>query len=383
MEKKNNISDLQKLARWNRYKNPVTVNSIRYNQDLSLLILGTSNGYKIFSTETFKPLGEESEANSKLGDIHVADSYYSSYLVFLLPSMFNKEYKNNEIIIFDDYFQKKIGSIKFKNEEIKNFFITKDFISIVTIRSILVFELYSLKSVELIENIAYNDKIISCNPLNYLAYSKNDDRKTIYIEYFKSEKNKITSRKRQKIDSNFDFIQIIQFSPSGDQIVVVSIFGNKVHIYDTNTGKLKNCFFLGPKIQTIDKIFFSEKKPNYLLFIRNDKIFNIYKIGKAKEKDQIHKCICNIDNDQDLLIRLSEMDKKNAGLAKPRTNSRNKNLTEPHAYSDIETRLLFGDFDRNNHKDLTFINKEGQLIKFHFNKKRNGKIAPILSIQWI
>ena len=46
-------------------------------------------------------------------------------------------------------------------------------------------------------------------------------------------------------------------------------------------------------------------------------------------------------------------------------------------------RLLFGDFDRNSHKDLIFINKEGKIIKYHFNKKKNGKISPILSVQWI
>ena len=118
-------------------------------------------------------------------------------------------------------------------------------------------------------------------------------------------------------------------------------------------------------------------------FNRNDKFFNVYKLGKIKEKEQIHKCICNIDNDQDLLTRVCEIDKKNAGLSKPRTYSKNKNIKEPHAYSDFEVRLLFGDFDRNSHKDLIFINKEGKIIKYHFNKKKNGKISPILSVQWI
>ena len=42
----------------------------------------------------------------------------------------------------------------------------------------------------------------------------------------------------------------------------------------------------------------------------------------------------------------------------------------------------FADFDRNTHKDLIFINIKGKLFKYHFNKKRNGKISPILSVQW-
>ena len=383
MEINTKNSDLSKIVPWNSKANPVKINTIRYNQDFSLLILGTSQGYKIFSTNNFKLLEEENNLKNKFGDIHIADLYYSSKLVFILPSMFNKEYQNNELIIFDDYFQKKIGSIKLKEEKINNFFIAKDIIFIITLKNIIVLELYSLKVIEIIDDIAYNDKIISTNPFNYLAYSKNSDRKSIFVDYYKSENNKIIARKRKKIPTNFDFIQAIQFSPSGDKIVVVSIFGNKVHIYDTFSGTLKNCFFLGPKIQTIEKIFFSEKKPNYLLFIQNDKLFNIYKLGKIKEKEQIQKCICNIDNDQDLLSRVCEIDKKNEGLSKPRTYSKNKNIKEPHAYSDLEVRLLFGDFDRNSHKDLIFINKEGKLIKYHFNKKKNGKISPILSVQWI
>ena len=383
MEINTKNSDLSKIVPWNSKANPVKINTIRYNHDFSLLILGTSQGYKIFSTNNFKLLEEENNLKNKFGDIHIADLYYSSKLVFMLPSMFNKEYQNNELIIFDDYFQKKIGSIKLKEEKINNFFIAKDIIFIITLNNIIVLELYSLKVIEIIDDIAYNDKIISTNPFNYLAYSKNSDRKSIFVDYYKSENNKIIARKRKKIPTNFDFIQAIQFSPSGDKIVVVSIFGNKVHIYDTFSGTLKNCFFLGPKIQTIEKIFFSEKKPNYLLFIQNDKLFNIYKLGKINEKEQIQKCICNIDNDQDLLSRVCEIDKKNEGLSKPRTYSKNKNIKEPHAYSDLEVRLLFGDFDRNSHKDLIFINKEGKLIKYHFNKKKNGKISPILSVQWI
>ena len=382
MEKSKKVDELSKLFPWNSKDNPIQINSIRYNQDFSLLILGTSNGYKIFSTLNFKQVGEENEVINKLGDIHIADIYYNSHLIFLLPSKFNQNYQKNELIIFDDYFQKKIGSFKLKKEEINNFNITKDIIFIITLNEIIVLELFSLKIIDIIENIAYNDKLISINSFNYLAYSKNHNRKTIFIDYFKSENNKIIAKKRKKIITNFDFIQIIQFSPSGHKIAIVSIFGNKLHIYDTDFGILSNCFFFGTKIQTIEKLFFSEKKPNYLLFIRNDKAFDIYKIGKIKEKEKIQKCICNLDNDKDLLTRVCEIDQKNAGIFKAKTYPKNKNIKEPHAYSDFKARLLFGDFDRNTHKDLIFINREGKLFKYHFNKKKNGKISPVLSVKW-
>ena len=378
-----NKNNTIKIYPWNSTENPVKVNCIRYNQDSSLLIVATSKGYKIFSSSTFKELGENTDVINNFGDIHVAELYFSSKLVFLLPSKFNKDYTNNEIIIFDDYFQKQIGSLKTKKEKIQSFSVSKNLISIITMKEIIVVELKSLQIIEIIEDIAFNDKILSFNPFDYLAYTKSADRKTLYIETFKSENGKITSRKIQKIDSTFDFIQILHFSPDGNQIAVLSIFGNKLHIYKTQTGQLKNCIFLGPKIQTLDRIFFSEKKPNYLLFIRNDKIFNIYKLGKAKDKEQLQKCICNIDNDNDLVNRLNELDLKNAGLSKPRSMSKSKSVKEPHVYSDYSGRLLFADFERNKHKDLIFIDQEGKLIKYQFNKKKNGKIEPISMVQWI
>ena len=358
------------------------INSIRYNQDYRLIIVSTSKGYRIFSTSNFKLLSEENDDILNFGDIHIADLYYSSQLVFLLPSKFNKDYKNNEIIIYDDYFQKKKGNFKLKNDSINNFFISKDIMFIITLKNIIIVELCCLKIIDIIEDIAYNDKIISINSFNYLAYSKQSDRKTIYINYFKSDNHRIISKYQKKIITNFDFIQIMNFSPLGDKIAAISIYGNKIHIYDSISGKLKYCIFLGHKIQSIEKLYFSEKKPNYLLFVRNDKYFSIYKLGKAKEKEQVPKCICNMDNDKDLLIRLNEIDKKNAGKSKPKTYSKNKNIREPHTFSDYDERLLFSDFDRNTHKDLVFINKNGKLFKYHFNKKKNGKMSPFISVQW-
>ena len=240
-----------------------------------------------------------------------------------------------------------------------------------------------MKIIDIIEDIIFNNKTLTFNNFNFLAYIKSADRKTLYIENFKAEKCKVVSKKIQKITTNFDYIQFIKFSPNGDQIAVLSIYGNKLHIYNSLSGALKNCIFFGPKIQTLDKIFFSEKKPNYLLFVRNDKTFNIYKIGKAKDKTDSQKCICNIDSDGDLVNRLHELDLKNAGLTKPRSLSKSKIIREPHVYSDFKERLLFADFDRNNHKDLLFIDLKGKLFKYHFNKKRNGKIEPTLSVQWI
>ena len=60
-DENNPENDLSNLHPWNSKDYPVKVNSIRYNQDFSLLTLGTSKGYKIFLTSNMKQVNEETE----------------------------------------------------------------------------------------------------------------------------------------------------------------------------------------------------------------------------------------------------------------------------------------------------------------------------------
>ena len=112
---KENLSpDFDKLTPWNSSGYPVQVNSIRYNQDYSLLTLGTSKGYKIFLTSNLLQAHEDTEAVKNLDDISIAMVYFKSSLVFFLPSRYNEVFTNSELIIFDDFYQKKIASFKDK-----------------------------------------------------------------------------------------------------------------------------------------------------------------------------------------------------------------------------------------------------------------------------
>ena len=116
--KENGTPDYEKLTPWNFHEYPVRVNSIRYNQDFSLLTLGTSKGYKIFLASNLLPAHEDTLAIKNLDDISIAMVYFKSSLVFLLPSRYNENFTNSELIIFDDFYQKKIASFKDKTEEV-------------------------------------------------------------------------------------------------------------------------------------------------------------------------------------------------------------------------------------------------------------------------
>lgn len=376
------LKEITKLKPWNSSDNQIKVNSIRYNHDFSLLTLGTSQGYRVFLTSNLKLCNEISEANINFGSINIAMVYYKSSLVFLLPSKTNQKYSSKELIIFDDFYQNKLASFKTKNQDISNFFLSKNVLFILTLNKIIVIELFSFKTIEIIENINYIIKLISFNFADYLCYLNFQDKKTVIIKKYENENYKAISIMNKVIKPSFNYIQIIQISPNGDLVGLVSIFGNKIHIYYTHTGQLKACIYAGTTIQTFEKIFFSEKKQNYLLFFRNDNKFYIYKMDKMKIN--VSKCICDKYNDDSLINGKNNQDEfKNDFFGLKRKLSKNKDIKEIHAFSDYEGILLFNDFDRNKHKDLILINNEGQLTKYHFNKKKSGKINSNLKIQWM
>ena len=370
------IKEISEIKPWNSSGDPLKVNSIRYNQDFSLLTLGTSKGYRIFLTSNFSLCNIETEITNNFGDIMIAMVYYKSSLVFLLPSKYKEKYSNKELIIYDDFYQCKLASFKDKNEEIKNFFLSKNVLSVVTLNKIIIIELYSFKTIEIIEKINFINKLISFNFNDYICYTYLQDKKTVYIKKYESENYKIVSQMNKIINSSFNFIQMIQISPSGDLIGLVTIFGNKIHIYYTHTAKLKECIYVGPTILTLEKMFFSEKKPNYLLLLNNANKFYIYKLNKGENA----KCICDKYDDNNII---NGGESKSNVLGFIRKCSKNKDIKEVHAYSESDGRLLFLDFDRNKHKDLILIGYDGQLNKYHFNKKKTGKMSQNVRVQWI
>ena len=95
IQDKNEEIDFTKITPWNSREYPVRVNSIRYNQDFSLLTLGTSKGYKIFLTSTLRQAHDDSEIVKNLGDIYIAMCYYKSSLVFFFLPIICKKMKRD------------------------------------------------------------------------------------------------------------------------------------------------------------------------------------------------------------------------------------------------------------------------------------------------
>ena len=374
------INEIKNIKPWNDKDNPIKVNSIRYNHDFSLLSLGTSQGYRVFLTSDLKLTHEVTEANINFGDILTAMVYYKASLVFLLPKKTNEKYSNKELIIFDDFYQTILAKFKDKKEGFINFGLSKTTLFIIAISKIIVIELFTFKVIQIIEKINSNNKLISFNYLDYLAYTFLESKKKVNINIYHNMNYKLISKTNKKISIPFDFIQIIDISPTGNYIGIVSIFGNKIHIYETQTCKLKECIFTGPNVQTLDKMCFSEIKPNYILLVRNDYKIYIYKI----EKTENDKCVCDKYSDNNMLNGDLNQEEDNGGflgfITKP---FKNNDIKEIHAFAEYNGRLMFADFDRTKHKEFFVIKYCGLFNIYHFIKKKTGKISPQLSVQWI
>ena len=373
-----NIVDFTKIEPWNTRECAIKVNSIRCNQDYTLLTLGTSKGYRIFLTSTLRPAHQPTDEVNKLGDINIAMSYYKSSLVFLLPSRNNQDYKSREIIVFDDFYQKEFASFKEKSEDILNFFVSKNVVFIITLCKIIVLEIFTFKIIDIINNINSMNQLLSYNYFDHIAYTDLKDKKRIFLRYYHNENNKIVSHSKKSITYNFDYVQTFQLSRSGHILAIVSIYGNKIHLYYTQNGELKDCLLISQYMETIVKVLFSEKS-NYLFVLKIDNKFNIYKI--QKEKVNKPKCVCSKYDDSKVEPQIKE--ENNSGIfGYFRKYSKNKDLKDAHAYSEIEGELSFVYFDKNKNKDLILINKNGQYIKYQLKKKPCGHISPSLCIQW-
>ena len=329
---------------------------------------------------------EETDVVKNLGDISIAMNYFKSSLVFFLPSKENKNFTNKEIIVFDDFYQTQIASFKEKNESILNFFLSKNVLYVVTLKNIAIVELFTFKVIDIIENINYSYKLLSFNFFDFIAYTKNDNKKIIYINNYLSENYKILSKSKYLINSPYDFIQTFQLSPSGDLLGLVSIYGNKIHIYNTLTGKLKECIFLGSSIQTMEKMTFSRKE-NYIFFQRNDSRFYVYKLGKIQVENP--KCVCDKHDDSKLMSSNEEESKRKGSggfMGFLRNSFKGKDYRDPHIFGEYDGKLLFDDFDLNENKNkhLIMINHKGLLTEYHFNKKKSaGNVSPVVSVQWV
>ena len=298
--------ELKHSENWNK-EDPVRINSIKFNQDNTLFTLATTKGFRIFTANSYFLIHPIRKEINEIGNISIANLLYKSSLIFFVGNETNNNWKQNSLIIWDDTQNLKIGEIKLK-DKIMDFNLTKNVLSIFASNKIYIFELISFKLVKVIDGLNINNKLFTYNTYDMIAYTTFKNKTEINIKTINYNKNhKLETFYNRNFKVNFDNIQAIQISHSGQYIFVSSILGNKIHIYYVQNGNLRNCIYLGNTISAIDNIDFNYSKESKILFIKEMNKICLFSIN---ENNLIPKCNCQKYNDNDLLNNTS---KKNEG----------------------------------------------------------------------
>ena len=405
---KQDFIDLNNLKPWNSNEFPVKINNIRCNQDNSLFNIATSKGYKIFSAKSLKQVHEMTEKVRDLGDLQIVMTYYCTSLVFFLPTINNENYTTKELILFDDYQQKVISSFKSKHENIMNFYVGKYAVCIILEKQILIIELMTFKIIYIISNIYSDEKLSSFNAYGFIAYIHKNEKYNIYIKLLNAQNNKIVSIRNKILKPNFEHIQSLHLSPSGQFIALSSLFGNKIHVYYVENLILKECFYLGDEINNINRISFPSCGENFLFVQFNKKKLKLFEFSNITEGQ--FKCKCYNYKNEEMLKEVIKKKEKENGLfnyfKNLYYNYNNPSIEEKKidlGFICIEVKegILFSDFNDNKsvnknidlyNKEIVIINGKGFYYKYSFNRDRNkidgfnedeDEFKLINSVQWI
>ena len=288
--------------KWKKLPN-IKVLSMDYNQNNSLLVLGTNYGYRIFDVvNNFQLLSTVDDSQKDLGPLKLCKILYKSPLLGFIGAKENQRFKENSLYIYSDEYKKILSKLTF-NQNIKDFYISSSLLFVCFLSNIYVFELYSMKFMHNIPHCFFGEKLFSVveDPLEEFDDEEfTCTNKVITIAYIASYQNNIKIQRYiinknipsyvVKGDLNSDFtgcpkmIKLVK----GLKILVLSKNGNKLHIYDYVNNNLIYCLFLGKGTFDINNINLGIKN-KFLMFYYNMSQIDVIKMDK--EKDKV-KCEC-------------------------------------------------------------------------------------------
>ena len=374
--------DYSKILPWNTGEFPVKVNNIRFNQDNTLLTLATSRGYKIFSAKTLRKVQEETELVRDLGDLKIVMTYYETSIVFFTGKKNNKKITQKELIIFNDFTQKQIGKFESKEENIINFYVSKNAIFIALENNLVILELISLKIINIIENVEINNKLVSFNINNNIAYILQNQPKKIFINKYSFKNNILSGIQKKNINCAFDWIQFIKLSQSGNFISIVSILGNKIHIYKTSNCSLIKCILIGLRIYNIENMSFisNKQKENYFFVNLNNSTIRIYRL-KNIEKNY---CVCDKYLDDDILTNKIKDENSNNFFSNYLFPMKNTDIAESHLNINSNNNIIFSEFFVNLFiKSFVVIDNKGFYYIYFFDKEKTSTPIYYAECKWI
>ena len=370
---------------WNKFPT-LEINNIEFNSDKTLLIFSTNSGYRIYDSKTFTLLSNLNDKQLNLGSLKKASVFYSSYIICFLASDNNDIYQTNQIFFYNDFNNKIMSIINFQ-ERVFTFFLTKYLIIICLWHKILIFELNTLKCIYQIINIDVHDDLITI----YEDYNNEKNLNIIHLgfitTFFEKENvvsinsfiiknNTITHLKKNGIITLFKNISKIYFD-NNNKLIVVSEYGNKIHIYNIDNNNLLYCIYMGNQILNISNFSFDKNEIFFLCVFDLDEI-NIFKLIK-NEKENFN-CNCVFHPDNEIIKRRNS---SNKSFLKGYFKRILSDCTEPYIYYSFN---INGDFfkcyfNNLNDNEIILISNYGNAIIYNFNKIQNENLKVIKEIK--
>ena len=203
-----------------------SINSITFNQKGSLLILSTDLGYRIYDTTNFTITNKIDDYQifllKEIKKIHILKN--NTNIIFIEGTEKNIAFNNNQLIIYNDQSNKKIGCVFLKMDEknkeeniIITFKTAKNLLFLALKNKILIFDLYLLKYIKIIKNIEINNENkktfsicydIKNNFIIFAIFKNNNKNNKIIIESYFSYKNKLYNKIEKEKIMNFKILKI-------------------------------------------------------------------------------------------------------------------------------------------------------------------------------
>ena len=391
---------------------------ITYSKDEELICRTSPNGLNIYDTNNFELLFKLDPYRIGLsGDITKSKLLFNTRIIAFSiiesHSAHSKEegilyndskIKQHSLVIYDLENYEVIGKITMKNfVEINDFIISKYFIIIMieNKNKCLLFKTSNLEYFKTISNvelgkIVYSDdyyipkykskkskkgeknkdkeikqeeKILKQNKC-VIAYQDSNNKKLIhFIDFiFNENGTKILGIRNRNIEVDLNSNEIKTFAFVSSYLLVSSSFGNKVHLYNIETGEFKYCLTLGNFPYEISGLHFDNKE-KIMSIITNNKYVKFYKLNKLNVR-----CKCASHNDEKISMNqtrgMFDKFKHKLGVGRNDFLCRYKINAKEFDMKDNKT-LIFFDKNVNDVFFLVQNNKVVKRLKFDRKKKKD------------
>jgi WD40 repeat protein len=199
---------------------------VGFNQDYGCFSCGTENGFVIYNCD---PLKERFRRDFNNGGIAIVEMLFRCNILALVGGGANPKYPPNKVMIWDDYQNKCIAELEFRNE-VKAVKLRRDKIVVVLENKVYVYNFADLQLLHQIETCPNPKGLCSLSPSSNTVLAVPGQKPgTVCVELFDLKQSQLI------IAHNNGLTQIV-LNLEGSRLATSSEKGTLVRIWDTKTG---------------------------------------------------------------------------------------------------------------------------------------------------